>query len=77
MVQGHLQFDAKDIPIAVGGVLVCPGNIIVADGDGVVVVPRKLAFDVAQYTHRELVNNKKSRREKYKGLGLALDDTVV
>lgn len=77
MVQGRLQFDAKDIPIAVGGVLVSPGDIVVADGDGVIVVPRKLAFDVARYAHRELASDKKSRREKYENLGLALDDSVL
>jgi regulator of RNase E activity RraA len=77
MVQGRLMFDAKDIPIAVGGVLVNPGDMVVADGDGVIVVPRKLAVDVAHYAHRELTNDKKSRREKYESLGLALDDTVV
>ena len=41
MVQCKIQFDAKDIPIAIGDVTIKPGNIIVADGDGVIVVPRK------------------------------------
>ena len=38
MVQVRLQFDAKDIPVAVGGVQVRLGDMIVADGDGVIVV---------------------------------------
>jgi regulator of RNase E activity RraA len=77
MVQGRLQFDAKDVPIAVGGVLVKPGDLVVADGDGVVVVPRDLAAGVATYAHRELANDKLSRRAKYETLGRALDDTVM
>lgn len=76
MVQGRVQFDAKDVPVAVGGVVVYPGDVIVADGDGVVVVPRKLAFDVAEYAHRELRADKIARRQRYEALGMELDDTV-
>jgi regulator of RNase E activity RraA len=43
----HTQTDvipfAANVPIACGGVLVMPGDIIVADDDGAVVVPIKLA----------------------------------
>ena len=34
-------------PIACGGVAVMPGDILVSDGDGVVVVPRAMAAEVA------------------------------
>ena len=37
-----------NLPIACGGVAVYPGDIVVADGDGVVIVPRHLAEDVAR-----------------------------
>jgi len=39
---------AANVPIACGGVLVMPGDIIVADDDGAVVVPIKLAPELAK-----------------------------
>ncbi len=76
MVQGRLQFDARNIPIQVGGAAVFPGDVVVADGDGVVVVPRDVAREVALYAHQELRNDKEARRKKYETLGMDLDDTV-
>jgi 4-hydroxy-4-methyl-2-oxoglutarate aldolase len=76
MVQGRLQFDAKDIPVQVGGVTVYPGDMVVADGDGVIVVPRQKAAEVAQYARRELEGDKAGRRKLYEALGRELDDTV-
>ncbi|MGC9348382.1 MAG: RraA family protein [Anaerolineae bacterium] len=77
MVQGRLQFDAYDIPVEVGGVLVHPGDVVVADGDGVIVVPQDIARDVAKYAHQELRSDKASRRKKYDELGLEPDETVM
>ncbi len=36
-----------DVPVACGGIAVYPGDWVVADGDGVVVVPQNLAQEVA------------------------------
>lgn len=36
-----------DVPIGCGGVAVYPGDIVVGDADGVVIVPRHLAADIA------------------------------
>ena len=77
MVQGRLQNDAHDIPVNVGGVLVQPGDVVVADGDGVIVVPRHIARDVAKYAHRELKRDKAGRKKLYEELGMALDETVL
>jgi len=77
MVQGRLRFDAHNVPVAVGGVTVHPGDVVVADGDGLIVVPRQIAFDVADHAHRELSQDKKGRRQLYEMLGRDFDATVT
>jgi regulator of RNase E activity RraA len=39
---------AYDIPIAVGGALVLPGDLVLADDDGAVVVPRQLVPELGE-----------------------------
>lgn len=46
-IGGHSAADIES-PVACGGVAVFPGDVICADADGVVVVPRALAADVAR-----------------------------
>ena len=76
MVQGRLQYASHNNPVQVGGVTVHPGDIVVADGDGVIVVPLEKAGSVAEYARRELENDKTGRRKLYQALGMELDDTV-
>lgn len=45
----HSPVDLQ-LPIGCGGVAVYPGDIIVGDGEGVIVVPRHLAAEVAEET---------------------------
>ncbi|MBC7234740.1 MAG: ribonuclease activity regulator RraA [Chloroflexi bacterium] len=47
-VQTNIFPHAVNVPIACGGVLVMPGDIIIADDDGAVVVPIKLAPELAE-----------------------------
>lgn len=42
----HFAADLQ-IPIACGGVMVCPGDVLVGDGEGVIVVPQAMAADIA------------------------------
>ena len=37
-----------DVPIACGGVPVYPGDVVVGDDEGVVIIPRHLADEVAE-----------------------------
>jgi regulator of RNase E activity RraA len=46
-VAGHAAAD-METPVACGGVAVFPGDIIVGDGDGVVVIPKALAAEVGR-----------------------------
>ena len=76
MDQARIRYIEKDIPIGIGGVAVYPGDVIVADGDGVIAVPRKVAKDVAKYAWQEASADKKQRKQHYIDLGMKLDDTV-
>lgn len=44
-----------DVPIACGEVPVYPGDIVVGDGDGVVVIPRHIADEVAEEAFEQTV----------------------
>jgi len=73
---GRNELESVNRPVDIGGVLVCPGDMLVADGDGVVVVPRAAAEQVALYARKILDGDKEGRRKVYERLGLPLDQTV-
>jgi len=73
---GRNEVESVNRPIVCGGVLVEPGDVIVADGDGVIVVPRAHAKEVAEYAKAIMDGDKAGRRNLYKKLGLPPDDSV-
>jgi regulator of RNase E activity RraA len=73
---GRNEIESVNRPIAVGGVMVKPGDVIVADGDGVIVVPRDKASAVAAYARKILDGDKSARRNLYRQLGLPDDPSV-
>lgn len=77
MDQARIRYIDKDCPVAIGGVAVYPGDVIVADNDGVIVVPRKAALDVAKYAWQEMNGDKLGRQNLYKSLNWKLDETVI
>ena len=73
---GRNQIESVNRPIVCGGVLVEPGDVIVADGDGVIAVPRAKAKEVADYAQAIMKGDKAGRRNLYQKLGLKPDDSV-
>lgn len=73
---GRNELESFNEPIVVGGVYIKPGDVIVADGDGVIVVPREKAVEVADAARVELNIDKEVRRKLYEKLGIPFDFTV-
>ena len=73
---GRNEIESVNQPVTIGGVLIHPGDVIVADGDGVVVVPREYAVEVATYAQAILDSDKNGRRDLYEKLGIPFDSTV-
>ena len=73
---GRNELESVNKPVTIGGVLIRAGDVIVADGDGVVCVPREFAKPVAEFAHEILSGDKKARRALYQKLGMPLDKTV-
>jgi regulator of RNase E activity RraA len=73
---GRNEIESVNRPVVCGGVTVLPGDVIVADGDGVIVVPRERAKEVAQYAQKILEGDKEGRRKLYEKLGLPADESV-
>jgi 4-hydroxy-4-methyl-2-oxoglutarate aldolase len=71
--QGTVKSTPGDvnIPVVCAGAMINPGDVIVADADGVVVVPREKAAQVAQASEARLAKEEKSRQRLRSGeLGL-------
>lgn len=73
---GRNELESVNRPVVIGGVLVCPGDIVVGDSDGVVVVPRYKAEEVAKYAKEILSKDKQGRKSLYEKLNLPADKTV-
>lgn len=73
---GRLEWDAENVAIECGGVHVVPGDIVVADGDGVIVVPIDRAEEVARIARAVAGEDRKARRALYTKAGLEQDVTT-
>lgn len=74
---GRIRAVSDNESIVCAGVRVKPGDLIVADDDGVVVVPRQIADDVVDRARRIQDADRPSRRDGYHKLGMPLDETVT
>lgn len=73
---GRIEAGAINRPVTVGGVLVRPGDFVLADGDGVVVVPREHLDKVAEIAWDIAKGDKAGRRKLYEKMGMQPDATV-
>ncbi len=74
---GRIVIESYNTPVNIGGgVLVMPGDIIVADKEGVVAVPRGKAEAVAAAAHKTQEVDKAGRRKLYEKAGKPADFTV-
>jgi regulator of RNase E activity RraA len=74
---GRIRAVSDNRPIACAGVAVDPGDLVVADDDGVVVVPQDIAEEVTDRARRIQEVDRPSRRDGYRKLGLPFDETVA
>ena len=74
--EGTIAVESYNTPVVVGSVLVMPGDIIVADSDGVAVVPRAKAELVAKIAREIRDGDNKTRRSLYEKGGMKPDFTL-
>jgi len=73
---GRIGPISNNKPITCAGARVRPGDVIVADDDGVVVVPQEIADEVARRAKLVQEKDRPGRLKSYRKLGLPLDETV-
>jgi 4-hydroxy-4-methyl-2-oxoglutarate aldolase len=76
IIPGRIEAIETQTTIACGGAQVNPGDIVGADDDGVVVVPREVAVDVAAHARAILLHDMRARRRHYDLLGNTPDASV-
>jgi 4-hydroxy-4-methyl-2-oxoglutarate aldolase len=75
--QGRMWVESYNEPVVVGGVLVMPGDVIVADNDGVAVVPRARGEQVAEIAGWIFHDDEIKRGKIYDSVGRPRDWTVL
>lgn len=76
IIPGRIETIEVQTRIGCGGVQVEPGDIVGCDGDGVVVVPLRIAREAAIHARAILLADMKGRRRLYERLGMEPDATV-
>ena len=76
IIPGRVTFAGVDEPVACGGVLVRPGDVVGCDGDGCLVVPAEVVEDVIRVAAAILVADAKGRRRLFEQLNMPLDASV-
>lgn len=73
---GRMITESYNFPVNCAGVLVYPGDVVVADGDGVIVVPREHALEVGRHARQIHDGDQAGRAKRFDRLGIRRDQTV-
>ncbi|MGQ9731502.1 MAG: RraA family protein [Candidatus Zipacnadales bacterium] len=76
IIPGRIVVVEVQTTIGCGGVQVQPGDMVGCDDDGVIVVPQRIAEEVAVHARAILLADMKARRKLYERMGMAPDVTV-
>lgn len=76
MYQGRVEFGEPNSTVEIGGATVRPGDLVVADGDGAIVVPQDVIDDVLYYAKQESENDRYDRGMLFEVLGIAPDEST-
>jgi 4-hydroxy-4-methyl-2-oxoglutarate aldolase len=76
IIPGRVTFAGVNEPVACGGVLVRPGDVVGCDGDGCLVVPAEVVEDVIRVAAAILVADAKGRRRLFEQLNMPVDESV-
>lgn len=60
-----------DVPVRCGGVIVAPGDLVVGDADGVIVVPQAIEASVVDRAFAKVRGENDTRAELERGARLA------
>ncbi|MGP4040835.1 RraA family protein [Gracilibacillus sp. D59] len=75
-VSGRMKGDGVNIPVNCAGVTVEPGDYVVADDDGVLVIPKDKAEEVLKFAKAILESDQQKRKDHYEALGYEPDETL-
>lgn len=64
---GRGRVMAYDVPVRCGGVVVNPGDLVFADFDGIVVIPRHIEDQVLELAHEKVFKENQSRNDLLNG----------
>ena len=76
MDQARIQYESHNCKINCGGVCVEPNDFVIASGDGVLVVPSDIVYDVLKHAKHEMDDDKKARKAMYILGKIPIDETV-
>lgn len=69
---GRAKITGYQVPIVIGGVIIKPGDVIFADIDGAIVIPRKLAVQVLE--RAEAISHGEDEIKEWVDAGLTADE---